>query len=311
MNDSLALFSPFQAGDPAVFYPRPVDRAQHLAALWESRQAILMVVSGRLVGQMFRIDGSLTDIGRDGDCGICLPQENVSRRHARLERDEHNNVLLRDLDSTNGTYVDGVRITRHLLRDGDKVQIGDATILKFSYQDSIEDAIEFREYERAIRDGLTGVYNKMHFMAKLREEFAYAVRRQEPVSVMMLAVDGFRDLLEVFGAEAGDTVLQRLAEVVSRHLRDGDVLARYVREKFTVLQRNQDLRRARLAAERVRRAVQTFQFVWNDQRIPVAVSLGVAAFSEGNFRAPRELLDEADDLLYDARRGGGNRALTA
>ncbi len=274
----------------------------------ESRQASLMVISGSSAGKMFRVhDLNPMVIGRAQDCDICLVEEGISRNHARVERDVQGNVIIVDLNSTNGTYFDGARITRHLLRDGDKVQIGSTTILKFSFQDSLEESFHQNQYDHAIRDGLTGLFNKRHFRTKFKEEFAYALRHNEATSLIILDLDLFKKVNDTFGHQAGDMVLRQLAEVISKTLREEDLFARYGGEEFVIIFRDQNEQRAYVAAERIRRAVETSKFIWEGKRILVTISLGIATMNQGNFHDPSEMLREADEYLYRSKANGRNR----
>ncbi|HCF59550.1 MAG TPA: GGDEF domain-containing protein, partial [Myxococcales bacterium] len=100
--------------------------------------AYLIVVSGKTsVGKMFRLDRAEMTIGRGDDTDIVLDDEGVSRRHAKIISRGDGSVQLVDLNSTNGTFNNGTRVEVQPLCDGDKIQIGSATILKFSYQDNL------------------------------------------------------------------------------------------------------------------------------------------------------------------------------
>ncbi|MBN2494200.1 MAG: GGDEF domain-containing protein [Deltaproteobacteria bacterium] len=283
-----------------------IQGIKNLTAKLESRRASLMVISGQSAGKMFPI-GSVDYIGRSKDCEIFLNDEGISRRHARIEVDETGDVYISDLNSTNGTYFNGVRITRHLLQDGDKIQIGSTTILKFSFQDSIEESFHQNQYEQAVRDGLTGIYNKKRFMEQLRSDFSYALRHGEITSLIMFDLDHFKQVNDTYGHAAGDMVLRTMAEVVSATLRDEDFFARYGGEEFAVILRAQDAKRAYVAAERVRRSVETHKFMWDGRRIPVTISLGVATLERANYHNPHEMLEEADSYLYKSKHAGRNR----
>lgn len=272
------------------------------------RTASLVVISGASAGKLFMLDYEKPmTIGRAHECEVCLPEEGISRTHARIDPDGHGNFAISDLASTNGTYFDGEPISRHILRDGDKIQVGSTTIVKFTYQDSVEQEFHKQQYEKAIRDGLTGAYNKIHFLAKLSEDFAYAVRHNEPLSLIMLDIDHFKIVNDTFGHPAGDMVLKRLAEVIGHGLREEDVFARYGGEEFAVVLRNQNEQRSYVAAERLRRQVETHKFLWQETRIPVTISLGIATLLQANFTGPDVMIQEADGYLYKAKRSGRNR----
>src|SRR5947209_6790861 len=107
-----------------------------LAAGVRTEQAYLIVITGRSAGRMFRLRDEDVVIGRSADdAEIVLEDDGISRRHCRITRQPDGTVQAADLGSTNGTYFNGARIELATLRDGDKIQLGSTTILKFSYQD--------------------------------------------------------------------------------------------------------------------------------------------------------------------------------
>ncbi len=285
-----------------------IQGIKDLTSSLDSRSASLMVISGSSAGKMFRVEENRPMvIGRAKECEICLPEEGISRNHARVERDSHGNVIIIDMGSTNGTYHDGAPISRHVLRDGDKIQVGSTTILKFSFQDSLEESFHQNQYDQAIRDGLTGIYNKRHFKSKFKEEFAYALRHNEATSLILLDIDHFKKVNDTYGHPAGDMVLRHMSEVVSATLREEDTFARYGGEEFAIILRNQNEQRAYVAAERIRRAVETYKFIWEGARILVTVSMGISTLVRANFRDPHEMLRQADEYLYKAKHSGRNR----
>jgi len=184
-----------------------------------------------------------------------LDDDGVSRRHARVRLMNTGNVELEDLNSTNGTYYMGERISRQMLKDGDKVQIGSTAVLKFSYQDQLEEALQKNLYESATRDGLTRLYNKKYFQEALDKEYAYAARHRVPLAVVMLDVDHFKKVNDTYGHPAGDYVLQKLSQVVLGVVRTEDIVARYGGEELALILRQSTEEAANRCAERIRSEV--------------------------------------------------------
>ena len=116
----------------------------------------LWVTEGEQRGRRLSVEGELL-IGRVApeDDGRLGEDPEISRRHARVSRGGDGRLTIEDLASANGTFVNGERISRVALRDGDKIQIGTATILKFSYQDALDEALQKNLYDSATRDALT------------------------------------------------------------------------------------------------------------------------------------------------------------
>ena len=270
-------------------------------------QAYLIVLSGRSVGKMFKVPLGEVSLGRSLDADIRLEDEGISRLHARVMRNDDGVVMLRDRESTNGTYVNGAKVAEVELSDGDRIQVGSVTILKFSYQDSLEEQFQQQLYESATRDPLTQAYNKRFFTEQLDKDFSHAARHGQQLSLVILDVDHFKQLNDTHGHPAGDHVLQRMASTIMGALRTEDAFCRIGGEEFAIIMRDCGEDDAAQAAERMRALVQTTRFVYGGSDLPVTVSVGVAGFDRTVHESPRELIERADRCLYQAKHSGRNR----
>jgi two-component system, cell cycle response regulator len=279
--------------------PTPQDRDR----------AYLIVLAGASVGEMYKITAETTVIGRGQQADIQVIDEGISRRHAEIAH-KGGDIVIKDLGSTNGTYCNGDKIAEHTLTDGDKIQVGSTTILKFTFHDSLDESFQRQMYESALRDGLTKIFNKKYFLDRLESEFAYAVRHRTPLSLVMFDIDHFKRINDTHGHLAGDYALSTLAKIVSDTIRQEDVFARYGGEEFAVICRGIDLGGALAFGERIRRCVDGQSFVYNGVDIKVTVSVGVSAVAEVGMKEPQELIGAADDALYQAKRQGRNRVIS-
>ncbi|MBN2359567.1 MAG: diguanylate cyclase [Deltaproteobacteria bacterium] len=277
-----------------------------LAEEARSRKAYLIVISGRAVGKMYPVAAREMVIGRAPECDVFIDDDGVSRRHAKMVPTIEGTRLV-DLGSTNGTFANNQRVDSQLLTDGDRIQIGSTTILKFSYQDDVEENFQKQLYNSATRDPLTGAYNKGFFAERLKTEFAFSSRHDNRLSLLLFDLDFFKKVNDTHGHLAGDEVLRKIATIVTGQLRTEDTFARYGGEEFAVVLRDTDAERAFLIAERIRRAVESFQFVFENKTIPLTISLGVATLCNNNFPTVRDLVQAADEFLYRAKRNGRNR----
>jgi two-component system, cell cycle response regulator len=273
---------------------------------FEARSAYLIMINGRTVGRMHKLSAGTSTLGRSPDVEVLIEDEGVSRHHARIEITGEGYVLA-DNNSTNGIFVNGEKVTRQLLQDGDKVQIGSNTILKFSFQDEVEEKFQKQLYDSATRDGLTGTFNKKYFADQLKTEFAFCFRHRQPLSLLLFDIDFFKRLNDTYGHLAGDACLKNLAKVVAKALRTEDVFARYGGEEFGVILRDTDAERAFLIAERVRRSIEQFEFMWEKDRMPVTISVGISTLANQEYASPKALVKAADEFLYKAKHGGRNR----
>jgi two-component system cell cycle response regulator len=287
-----------------------LDRSEVSPPAREDTRAYLVLLAGSNVGEMFAL-GENQVLGRGKEAELRLRGEGISRQHARLVTTADGSVQLEDLGSTNGTFVNGQRVDRVVLKDGDKIQVGDSIILKFSYQDDLEQTFQRRLYESALQDPLTGIYNKRYFMEQLNLELGFARRHQARLALLLFDLDHFKSTNDTYGHAAGDHVLREMATAVSAVIRREDMFARYGGEEFVVLSRSTDIVSARVVAERIRRTVAGHAFVYEQHPLRVTVSVGVAAYPDIDVRSDEDLVVAADRALYQAKRSGRNRVVAA
>ena len=268
----------------------------------------LIVLAGENLGQMFRLEQPEIILGRSSDATFRLPDDGVSRLHAKIVQ-AGEEVWVEDLKSVNGTLINGQRIARALLRDGDKIQMGSTTILKFTYSDQLEEDYQLKMYDAALHDGLTKAYNKRYFLDRLPTETAYAVRHGAPLSLLMIDVDHFKSVNDSHGHPAGDFVLARLAQLIAAALRTEDLFVRYGGEEFAILCRGVKLDNASVLGRRLRALIESSVFEFDGKRIPITVSIGVAACVRTT-DAGAQLVSDADSALYEAKRAGRNRVIS-
>jgi two-component system cell cycle response regulator len=281
----------------------------------EGNAAYLVVLAGSNVGEMYKVD-KRTVMGRSETADIRLFDEGISREHAHVVQEagpdgaDVQNIL-EDLGSTNGTFCNGTRVKRQALADGDKILLGSTTILKFSYQDKLDEMFQRQMSESALRDGLTKAFNKRYFTERIESEYLYAVRHGAPVSLMFLDIDHFKRINDVHGHPAGDCVLVELAKLAHGSLRNEDIFSRYGGEEFAVISRGTDAAEAQALAERLRRAVEGHAFSYEGKAIAVTISVGVARVPRAGIGTPAEFVALADETMYAAKRSGRNRVCCA
>ncbi len=264
----------------------------------------LMVISGPSFGEMYRIRADRTILGRGEKADIRVVDDGISRAHTAVERDG-GKLLLVDLGSTNGTYCNGTRVSRHELTDGDKISIGTATILKFTYQDQVDERYQKQLFESALRDGLTATFNRRYFVDRLHTEMRFAVRHSKSLGLLFVDIDHFKKINDTYGHQAGDAVLAGVAREMLTTIRTEDVLARYGGEEFAIIYREVELEGVKALAERLRAAVERMKCEHGGHVIPVTISIGAAV--DRRITDPQALIAAADAAMYEAKRSGRNR----
>jgi diguanylate cyclase (GGDEF)-like protein len=255
------------------------------------------------LGKRYLLEAAQLQIGRGMENQIVLESDAVSRRHATVEA-RNGRWWVRDLGSTNGTYVNHAQVTEHPLAKGDLIKIGD-TIFKYLTGSDVEAAYHEEIYRMTIMDGLTQVYNKRYLLEAIEREIARARRYDRPLSVLMFDIDHFKKVNDSFGHLAGDQVLKDLAALVSSRVRREEVLGRYGGEEFLIVLPETDEKGATELADQIRRRVEAHPFQFDDERILVTISVGVATLGQQNLDV-NTLLRLADENLYKAKRQGRN-----
>lgn len=164
---------------------------------------------------------------------------------------------------------------------------------------------------QAIRDPLTGLYNRRFLEDQFAREVRRAERRGSPVSLLMIDLDHFKRVNDTYGHEAGDAVLKAVADLLVDSVRGEDLVARYGGEELTVLLADADLEQTVLVAEALRAGVETLSVSVGGSEIDrLSISVGVASYPDCG-GTPEDLLASADRALYRAKGAGRNRVMVA
>jgi len=268
----------------------------------------LCVLSGPEPGRTYLLPSGSTVIGRATGASINVDGDGVSRRHAAIVH-HSGRVEIVDLGSTNGTHVNGEPVDQRgrLLAEGDRVQVGDA-VFKFTYQDQLEAEMHHSLYTSAVRDPLTGTYNRAFFNERWAQAFSHTQRSGQPLSLILLDLDHFKQFNDTYGHAAGDAVLEAAARAMQSSVRREDTLARYGGEEFVVILPGATLREALVVAERLRRSVAETTVPFGAHRLAITVSVGVSTRRRQRPDTPGAMLARADALLYEAKSAGRNCA---
>lgn len=271
------------------------------------KKAIILFLSGPLVGKIHVLEQGLTTVGRSPNNNITINDPRISRHHIKINVDGET-VILEDLGSTNGTFINGSRAKVHQLQHGDKIQISSNTIFKFALQDKTENIFQEELYKMAVVDPVTNTYNKRFFLERLKEEFSHSRRAGISLSLLMIDIDFFKKVNDTYGHLTGDFVLYQLAKIFKSMMRTEDILARYGGEEFVAILRNTPEEGAFFLAERIRNAVAAKPIQFEEHQIPVTISIGVAVLDkEHDFKNIDEFIKLSDKNLYHSKENGRNR----
>jgi diguanylate cyclase (GGDEF)-like protein len=155
-------------------------------------------------------------------------------------------------------------------------------------------------------DRLTGLNNRGYWEECLQHEYARHRRYQSMAALVMFDIDHFKAVNDTFGHQAGDKVIQAVAEVIREQIRDTDYAGRYGGEEFVVLMPDIDTSGAIVFAERLRLRIESLVVTYEKQAIPFTISLGVADLSFPT-DDHKQLIERADQALYASKKGGRNQ----
>ena len=291
--------------DKTVIITEKVEVAERSSSF----EPYLIQISGRETGQMYNLSGRIIKMGRDAECQISLDDPHVSRFHAEIVSRGKNSIVIRDIGSTNGVFVNGKKITETGLMDGDKILIGTRLYFKFCYQDAVEQNYQQSLFRAANIDNLTQLYNKKYFLDVLSKEFSYSKRNHQPLSLMMTDVDHFKKINDSYGHPAGDLVLKTVGQYLLKNLRLENIACRYGGEEFAIILRNASGDQALFVAERLRKSIESERIHYLGKVIQITISIGIATLDGNNFETIDDLIKRADEYLYEAKEMGRNRTV--
>jgi diguanylate cyclase (GGDEF)-like protein len=266
----------------------------------------LMIMTGLGAGRLIPLEGTGLVIGRSRNADVRVGDEGVSRNHCRVTR-FGSKVIVEDLDSRNGTLVNGTKVLQAELSAGDRIQIGPDLIIQLSMYDDAEQTLARRLFDASTRDPLTRAFNRQYFAQSLENELAYARRHGSHLTVMMLDIDGMRAINESHGQSAGDEVLRAVVDIITSVIRTEDVFCRYAGAQFAFVLR-EPLRTATRTAERLRMRIESARITHAKKPVPFTASVGVAEIGEPGAQLTAEgLVKVAEKRLHRAKLLGKNR----
>lgn len=285
---------------------RPIESIDPLEI---NRTPSLLMISGPQLGRSYPITDNEFMMGRAGNCELPIEDDLVSRHHCKIVLGPKGAEIV-DLGSTNGTLLNGRKVDRALLSEGDQIQVGAVTILKYHLQEEIEAKFLGQLYDAATRDFLTGTYNKKFFIERIQEEFSFAQRHFEDLSILVIDIDHFKKVNDTYGHLAGDIAIKKVAHHLISHTRKDDIVARFGGEEFVILMRDVDLARAQHLGEVLRSGISKIDIKFEQHDFKLTVSIGVACLSKKTaplFKSFNSFIEHADKCLYEAKNSGRNK----
>jgi diguanylate cyclase (GGDEF)-like protein len=274
---------------------------------------VLTFLSGPVLGKEIPLIHREIHLGRGSENDIIIPDPTVSRRHLQIccrkivkrKQKPVLKVVLRDLGSRNGTRVNYETVHRAVLKPGDKIILG-RIILKYDHRDIAEQNFYEEIYRLATTDSLTSLLNKASIMRFMQEEIDRNVRNRRPVSAVLVDIDEFKSMNDLFGHLTGDRIIQRVSESLRSSIRKRDGVGRFGGDEFLMVLPETGLKGAVQLANRLRKNIEASISVELGLSQSVTVSMGVSSGRAHKIDADN-LIEWADSALYRAKALGRNR----
>ena len=179
---------------------------------------------------------------------------------------------------------------------------------------SIRDITKERKMQKKLKvlatiDSLSGLYNRAEFMELAQEEFTRNKRNNEELSLLMMDIDYFKIVNDTFGHAAGDEVIRKLGNIIRNNFRKTDIIGRLGGDEFAVLLKNASIEEAEKSAKKLLKAIDKTKIVYEEEKIGVTISIGVATTSGTADNNIENILKQADAALYEAKTEGRNRII--
>lgn len=268
------------------------------------RGGVLVVIAGAQLGARIDLHDVPLVVGRASGSDFRIDHPSVSRRHCKIWH-ENGRFLVRDLGSTNHTFVNDHPVAQMALRDGDQVRVGE-TVFKFVLTGSLEERYHQVLYELATVDSLTGLLNRRKFRELLEQAVQQALNLRQPLSLAILDLDRFKSINDGLGHNAGDEVLRSVCATLRNSFRAGETGGRLGGEEFAILLPDTSLDAAVHRAEGLRQILSSARYWIEEREIAVTASIGVAALGE-KINTAAALMRHADQRLLLAKARGRNR----
>jgi len=274
------------------------------------------VLEGPEVGAFYAFDPGRRAhrVGRGEDADIRLNDASVSRVHAICvvaSLEDRLTVRVSDNASTNGVLINGRKVEQASLISGDKVRLGDI-LLRFEwmaeeevrYHSDVSDRVRAAE-----RDPLSGLLTRAFLTERLPRLLEEVDRRGQPVSCLLLDLDHFKAINDVYGHLVGDQVIERVSEILLQTLRETDAAVRYGGEELLAFMPGLEIDDALQGAGRVAEAVREGSMFDLSPGLTVTASIGVAARGVGE--SWESWVERADRALYRAKQAGRDQVAVA
>lgn len=272
---------------------------------FQKKAPILTCMTGEQVGRRIMLADDRITLGRSPKATIMLQDTHVSRLHLAIDYEPaHGGYRILDLGSSNGLLLNQAQVSEAVLEDSDKIIIGN-TMLRFSWSDALD--LQFQsELEQLINiDELTGLVVKRRFDEELNRYVAVAKKRGECLTMMMMDMDGLKQINDTHGHTFGAYAISETGRIIKAAIDHKGLASRFGGDEFMAFIPNVCAEAAGRVGEEIRRSVETHPYVKDGIALRPTICIGVSTLNTDD--SMETLLVRADEALYRSKKAGRNR----
>lgn len=273
-------------------------------AIATKQSAFLTVTEGDSAGRRLKLADVPVTLGRSADCDFRLLSRAISRMHCRVWRD-NSGFWVRDLNSTNKTYLNDRPVVEARLKDGDFISVG-GTVVQFTQEQDVDHAAQGEFYDLLTHDQLTGLPQRRMFEQSLEQEIARSAKRGREFVVAIADVDDMPRINREWGKAAGDDVLRQVARALKAGLREEDICCRYSGAEFAAMLPETGMEEAEKLLNAVRSAVANVEFFVLGQSRRASVSIALLLW-QPEYKTAAMTLDRVEQKLKGPQDVNRNR----
>lgn len=273
-------------------------------AIATKNSAYLTITQGESQGRRLKLGDVPVTMGRSADCDLRLLNRAISRLHCRVWRD-NSGFWVRDLNSTNKTYLNDRPVVEARLKDGDFITVG-GIVVQFTQEKDVDHAAQSEFFDLVTNDQLTGLSQRRVFEQSLEQEIARSTRRNREFVLAIVDVDELSRINREWSNAAGDDVLKQVAKALKAGLREEDLVCRFGGDEFAALLPETDVEEAGKLLNSIRSAIANVEFFIQSQSRSASVSIG-AVLWKPEWKTAASVVERAEEKLKAAKEGGRNR----
>lgn len=258
------------------------------------RIGVLVVESPpELIGKEFVAD-SAGIIGRSSSATIVIPEKSVSRKHLFYEFNaKSQRIYIKDLNSTNSTFVNGTKVISAYIKPGDRIRLG-KVVLRFDLRTRAEHVMREKIRKQATYDHLTGLLNRTY----LEHEIRRLISDGERFTIVFLDLDNFKEINDTYGHQKGDEILKKFSSILRSSTRETDIVGRFGGDEMILVIRGANTISSELIVSRI---VEKLRANFKDVGELFGFSYGISEFPQDG-DSLEELIKKADERLYENKR---------